>query len=113
MLRHRLTAPLAFASSLKLSGKYWHRYFQSSLINLLSMPEAYINRNRCQILILAPMPTRGAPTIAAGTHEGRPYERGGHPRGVPLRTRRAPTRGAPTNAAGTHKGCPYEPGGRP
>jgi len=27
------------------------------------MPEAYISRKKCQLLILAPMPTRGAPTL--------------------------------------------------
>src|SRR5208337_5292132 len=55
MLRHRSTAPLALAKSLKSAGRNWHRYFQSFPIKFLSMPEAYINRNKCQFLILAPM----------------------------------------------------------
>ena len=55
MLRHRSTAPVVLANSLKSSGKNWHRYFQSFPIKFLSMPEAYISRNNCQYLILAPM----------------------------------------------------------
>jgi hypothetical protein len=31
-------------------------------IKFLFMPEAYNDRVKCQFLILAPMPTRGAPT---------------------------------------------------
>src|SRR5208337_1508689 len=54
-LRHRSTAPLALAKSLKSAGRNWHRYFQSVPIKFLSMPEAYISRNKCQWLILAPM----------------------------------------------------------
>src|SRR5439155_7062786 len=38
MLRQRSTAPQPLAKSLRLAGKYWHRYFQSVFIKFLSMP---------------------------------------------------------------------------
>src|SRR5208337_4693447 len=59
MLRQRSTAPLVLAISLRLAGKNWHRYFQSFPIKFLSMPEAYISRNKSQFLILAPMGAGG------------------------------------------------------
>jgi hypothetical protein len=49
---------------LKSAGRNWHRYFQSFPIKFLSMPEAYISRNKCQFLILAPMGDRGEGGLA-------------------------------------------------
>jgi hypothetical protein len=37
----------------------------------LSMPEAYISRNKCQFLILAPMPPSPLPPAREGGAEGR------------------------------------------
>src|SRR5208337_1318206 len=54
-LRHRSTAPLVLAKSLKSAGRNWHIYFQSLAIKFLSLPEASISRNKGHFLILAPM----------------------------------------------------------
>src|SRR5208283_709478 len=70
-LRQRLTVPVALANSLKSSGKYWHRYFQSWSIKCLSIPGAYMSYRKSQFLILAPMPPDPLPQGG----EGRPPSR--------------------------------------
>src|SRR5213592_198228 len=49
MLRHRSTAPQPLAKSLKLAGKYWHRYFQSVFIKFLSMPTSIYQPSKLSI----------------------------------------------------------------
>src|SRR5207302_1927182 len=49
MLRQRSTAPQPLAKSLRLAGKYWHRYFQSVFIKFLSMPISLYQSSKLSI----------------------------------------------------------------